>query len=62
MRLISNQRLKATKQNRIKNDCPLQCNKKHCDVCQFKDEHPESARIVTTTKVSPDMYGRELYY
>lgn len=27
MRLISNQKLKATVNNRLKNDCPLQCNK-----------------------------------
>ena len=32
MKLISNQKLKATVNNLLKNDCPLQCNKKHCDV------------------------------
>lgn len=27
MKLISNQKLKATVNNLLKNDCPLQCNK-----------------------------------
>ena len=62
MRLISDQKLKATKENRLKNDCPLQCDKKHCDVCRVRDNNRNRARIVNSTEVLPDMYGRELYF
>lgn len=62
MKLISDQKLKATKENRLKNDCPLQCDKTHCDVCQFRDRSLNRSQIVDSTKVLPDMYGRELYY
>ena len=58
MRLISKSKLKATKANMLKNDCPLQCDKNHCDVCQFSD----SNKIVTDHKVKPELYGREMYY
>lgn len=54
MRLISNQKLKATANNRLKNDCPLQCNKKHCDVCQFRNDKSESIPTVTTNTPSPE--------
>lgn len=58
MRLISKNKLKATKANMLKNDCPLQCNKKHCDVCQFSDNY----KVVTDREVKPETYGREMYY
>lgn len=50
--------------NLIKNDCPLQCNKQHCDVCQFRDDNSErtQAKVVTVSAPSPEAYGRELYY
>lgn len=60
MRLISNQRLKATKENRLKNDCPLECDKNHCDVCQFRDHSSKSIPTFKTTKVTPDIFGREI--
>ena len=61
MKLISNQKLKATKENRLKNDCPLQCNKRYCDVCQFRDNKSESIQVVTTNTPSPEVYGRDFY-
>lgn len=61
MKLISNQKLKATKANRLKNDCPLQCNKRHCDVCQFRDDKSELVHTVTTYTPSPEVYGRDFY-
>ena len=63
-KLICNRKLKATTLNLIKNDCPLQCNKQHCDVCQFRDDNSErtQAKAVTVSAPSPEAYGRELYY
>lgn len=63
-RLIYNRKLKATTLNLIKNDCPLQCNKQHCDVCQFRDDNSKKTqtKIVTVNAPSPEAYGKELYY
>lgn len=63
-KLICNRKLKATTLNLIKNDCPLQCNKQHCDVCQFRDNDSErtQTKAVTVSAPSPEAYGRELYY
>lgn len=63
-KLICNRKLKATTLNLIKNDCPLQCNKQHCDVCQFRDNNSErtQTKAVTVSAPSPEAYGRELYY
>ena len=46
----------------MKNDCPLQCNKRHCDVCQFRDEPSKQIPTITTKDPSPESYGREVYY
>ena len=40
----------------MKNDCPSQCDKTHCDVCQFADNK------VVIQEPSPELYGREIYY
>lgn len=61
MNLISNQKLKATKSNLLKNDCPLQCDKKHCDVCQFRMKS-RLVPTITVTAPSPEAVGREIYY
>ena len=42
----------------MKNDCPSQCDKTHCDVCQFTD----NKKVVTVKDPSPEIYGREMYY
>lgn len=60
-KLISYQKLKATKQNRYKNDCPLHCNKLHCDVCQFRDEYSNKIQTITVTNPSPELVGRDFY-
>lgn len=57
-RLLNRSKIKDTKRNRIKNDCPSQCDKTHCDVCQFTD----NKKIVVATEPSPELYGREMYY
>lgn len=57
-RLLSKSIIRDTKHNRMKNDCPSQCDKKHCDVCQFTDNN----KVVTVRKPSPELYGREMYY
>ena len=57
-RLLSKTVIKDTKQNRIKNDCPSQCDRTHCDVCQFTD----NKKVVTVRNPSPEIYGREMYY
>lgn len=41
----------------MKNDCPSQCDKTHCDVCQFTDN-----KTVVIQEPSPELYGREMYY
>lgn len=57
MKLISKEKLKATKDNLLKNDCPSQCDKTHCDVCQFADN-----KTVVVREPSPELYRREIYY
>lgn len=57
-RLLSNDVIRDTKRNRTKNDCPSQCDKKHCDVCQFID----NKETVVIHKPLPETYGREMYY
>lgn len=57
-RLLNKQAIKDTKYNRIKNDCPSQCDRTHCDVCQFTDNN----KVVTVQKPMPEVYGREMYY
>lgn len=57
-RLLNKRVIKDTKYNRIKNDCPSQCDKTHCDVCQFTDNN----KVVTVHEVKPETYGREMYY
>lgn len=49
-KLICNRKLKATTLNLIKNDCPLQCNKQHCDVCQFRDDNSERTQTKAVTE------------
>lgn len=58
MKLISKEKLKATKDNLLKNDCPSQCDKTHCDVCQFTD----NKKVVTVINPSPEVYGKEMCY
>lgn len=60
-KLIGYQKLKATKMNRLKNDCPLHCDKTHCDVCQFRDDKSKSIPTITVTDPSPESVGREFY-
>ena len=57
-RLLNKNIIKDTKNNRMKNDCPSQCDKTHCDVCQFTD----NKKVVTVKDPSPEIYGREMYY
>ena len=57
-RLLDRKILKDTKKNRMKNDCPSQCDKTHCDVCQFTD----NKEVVTIKELSPELYGKDLYY
>lgn len=57
-RLLNKKIIKDTKNNRMKNDCPSQCDKTHCDVCQFTD----NKKVVTVKDPSPELYGREMYY
>lgn len=56
-RLLKDKVIKDTKKNRMKNDCPSQCDKTHCDVCQFTDN-----KTVVIQEPSPELYGREMYY
>ena len=56
-RLLKDRVVKDTKKNRMKNDCPSQCDKTHCDVCQFADN-----KTVVIQEPSPELYGREIYY
>lgn len=54
--------MRATKANLFKNDCPSQCDKTHCDVCQFRDELEELTHVVTVS-IPPDLsyrFGRDL--
>lgn len=60
-KLLSYQKLRATKENRFKNDCPPQCNKQHCDVCQFRNDKSKSIPIITVTSFSPEIVGRDFY-
>lgn len=55
-RLLDRKVLKDTKNNRMKNDCPSQCDKTYCDVCQFTD----NKEVVTTKELSPELYGKDL--
>ena len=57
-RLLKDKVIKDTKKNRMKNDCPSQCDKTHCDVCQFTD----NKKVVTVINPSPEVYGKEMYY
>lgn len=57
-RLLKQKKIRDTKHNRIKNDCPSQCDKTHCDVCQFTDNN----KLVVAIEPSPELYGREIYY
>lgn len=57
-RLLSKTKIRDTKRNRLKNDCPSQCDKTHCDVCQFTD----NKEMVVATEPSPELYGKEMYY
>lgn len=61
-KLITEQKLRATKNNLFKNDCPLQCNKQHCDVCQFRDNPSKMVQQKPAITPSPEVYGRDLYY
>ena len=56
-RLLKDKVIKDTKKNRMKNDCPSQCDKTHCDVCQFADN-----KTVVIQEPLPELYGREMYY
>lgn len=56
-RLLKDKVIKDTKKNRMKNDCPSQCDKTYCDVCQFADN-----KTVVIQEPSPELYGREMYY
>ena len=60
MKLISKEKLRATKDNLLKNDCPLQCDKKHCDVCQFRS-NPTLVPTIETVSPLPEAYGRDMY-
>lgn len=55
-RLLDRKVLRDTEKNRMKNDCPSQCDKTYCDVCQFTD----NKEVVTTKELSPELYGKDL--
>lgn len=48
--------------DRIKNDCPLQCNRKHCNECQYKCENLVLVQRVVSTEISSPEYFQERYY
>lgn len=60
MKLISKEKLRATKDNLLKNDCPLRCDKKHCDVCQFRS-NPILVPTIETVSPLLEAYGRDMY-
>lgn len=62
MKLLSRKKLPASRTNIVKNDCPSHCDKKHCDECQFEDKNSKSIPIITTNTISPEVYGREMFY
>lgn len=61
MNVLGKSKVKETKENRIKNDCPLQCNKDHCDVCPFRDDYSKRIPTITVITPSPEVIGRDFY-
>lgn len=61
MNILGKNKVRETKENRIKNDCPSQCNKDYCDVCPFRDDYSGRIPIITVTTPSPEVVGRDFY-
>lgn len=61
MNILGHKNVRATKENRYKNDCPLQCNKNHCDVCPFRDDYSKKIQTITVTTPPPEVVGRDFY-
>ena len=60
-RLLGYKVVEDTKNNRLKNDCPSQCDGTHCDVCQFGTNYSKVIQTKTTDAISPEAYGRDFY-
>jgi hypothetical protein len=60
-RLLDYKVVEDTKNNRLKNDCPSQCDGSHCDVCQFGTDYSKVIQTKTTDAISPEAYGRDFY-
>ena len=58
-RFLAKQKLIATRKRKELNDCPSNCDKKHCDVCQFADNTTHVPKI-NFQAPSPECYGRDL--
>lgn len=56
-RLLGYKVVEDTKNNRLKNDCPSQCDGTHCDVCQFGTDYSKVIQTKTTDAISPEAYG-----